>query len=83
VSEAYVDGVSTRKVDALIRALGVVSGIFKSGVSRICAELDKAMEEYRTRQFEHVAFPYLFCDATYVKGRVGGRLVSRAVVVVT
>jgi len=83
VMEAYVHGVSTRKVDDLVRALGVASGISKSEVSRICAELDKEMEGFRTRRVDHVAFPYLFCDATYVKGRVRGRVVSRAVVVVT
>ena len=83
VMEAYVHGVSTRKVDDLVRALGVASGISKSEVSRICAELDTEMEAFRTRRLEHTTFPYLFCDATYVKGRVRGRVVSRAVVVVT
>ena len=76
-------GVSTRKVDDLVQALGAVSGISKSQVSRICAELDVEMEAFRARRLDHVAFPYLFCDATYVKGRVNGRVVSRAVVVVT
>ena len=61
----------------------MASGISKSEVSRICTELDKEMEVFRTRRLDHVAFPYLFCDATYVKGRVRGRVVSRAVVVVT
>ena len=83
VMEAYVHGVSTRKVDDLVEALGAASGISKSEVSRICAELDKEMEAFRTRRLDHVAFPYLFCDATYVKGRLRGRVVSRAVVVVT
>ncbi len=83
VMEAYVHGVSTRKVDDLVRALGVTSGISKSEVSRICTELDGEMEGFRSRRLDHVAFPYLFCDATYVKGRVRGRVVSRAVVVVT
>jgi transposase-like protein len=83
VMEAYVHGVSTRKVDDLVQALGVGSGISKSEVSRICAELDKEMEAFRSRRLEHTTFPYLFCDATYVKGRVNGRVVSRAVVVVT
>jgi transposase-like protein len=83
VMEAYVHGVSTRKVDDLVRALGVGTGISKSEVSRICSELDKDLEAFRTRRLDHVAFPYLFCDATYVKGRVRGRVVSRAVVVVT
>jgi putative transposase len=83
VMEAYVHGVSTRKVDDLVQALGAASGMSKSEVSRICTELDKDLESFRTRPLGHVGFPYLFCDATYVKGRVKGRVVSRAVVVVT
>jgi putative transposase len=83
VMEAYVHGVSTRKVDDLVAALGVASGISKSEVSRICRGLDTEMEGFRLRRLDHVGFPYLFCDATYVKGRVRGRVVSRAVVVVT
>jgi transposase-like protein len=83
VMEAYVHGVSTRKVDDLVKALGAASGISKSEVSRICAALDKELEEFRNRPLDHVAFPYVFADATYVKGRVRGRVVSRAVVVVT
>jgi len=83
VMEAYVHGVSTRKVDDLVEALGAASGISKSEVSRICAELDKEMEVFRTRRIDHVAFPYLFCDGTYRRARVRGRVVSRAVVVVT
>jgi transposase-like protein len=67
---AYVHGVSTRKVDDLVGSLGVTSGISKSAVSRICAELDRELEVFRARKLDHVAFPYLFCDATYVKGRV-------------
>jgi putative transposase len=83
VMEAYVHGVSTRKVDDLVKALGAASGISKSEVSRICAGLDKELAEFRSRPLSHVAFPYVFADATYVKGRVGGRVVSRAVVVAT
>jgi len=83
VMEAYIHGVSTRKVDDLVGALGVASGISKSAVSRICSELDRELEVFRGRKLDHVAFPYLFCDATYVKGRVNGRVVSRAVDVVT
>lgn len=81
--EAYVHGVSTRKVDDLVKALGVGSGISKSEVSRICSELDRDLEAFRTRPLGHVEFPYVFADATYVKGRVGGRVVSRAVVIAT
>ncbi|MDQ6839232.1 MAG: IS256 family transposase [Actinomycetota bacterium] len=83
VMEAWVHGVSTRKVDDLVKALGVASGISKSEVSRICAELDRDLEAFRTRRLDHVEFPYVFADATYVKGRVEGRVVSRAVVVAT
>lgn len=83
VMEAYVHGVSTRKVDDLVKALGAPAGISKSEVSRICAGLDKELTEFRERRLDHVAFPYVFADATYVKGRVRGRVVSRAVVVAT
>jgi transposase-like protein len=83
VMEAYVHGVSTRKVDDLVAALGAASGISKSEVSRICEGLDAEMAAFRTRRLDHVEFPYLFADATYLKGRVGGQVVSRAVVVVT
>ena len=82
VMEAWVHGVSTRKVDDLVKALGAASGISKSEVSRICAELDRDLETFRTRRLEG-EFPYVFCDATYVKARVKGRVVSRAVVVAT
>jgi len=83
VIEAYVHGVSTRKVDDLVAALGLESGISKSEVSRICTELDTTLEAFRTRSLEHVEFPYVLLDATYVKARVAGRVVSRAVVVAT
>ena len=83
VMEAYVHGVSTRKVDDLVAALGAAAGISKSEVSRICAGLDTEMAAFRTRTLGHVEFPYVFADATYLKGRVGGQVVSRAVVVAT
>ena len=83
VMEAYVHGISTRKVDDLVQSLGLEAGISKSEVSRICSELDDGLEAFRTRPLGHVEFPYVFADATYVKGRVGGRVVSRAVVVAT
>jgi putative transposase len=81
VMEAYVHGVSTRKVDDLVAALG--AGISKSEVSRICTALDAEMAAFRARPLGHVEFPYVFLDATYLKGRVGGQVVSRAVVVAT
>jgi len=83
VMEAYVHGTSTRKVDDLVKALGVDSGISKSEVSRICRELDQEIEAFRSRSLAHTAFPYLFLDATYLKARVDGRVVSRAVVIAT
>jgi transposase-like protein len=83
VMEAYVHGISTRKVDDLVAALGVASGISKSEVSRICAQLDTDLEAFRNRPLDHVEFPYVFADATYLKGRVDGRVVSRAVVIAT
>jgi putative transposase len=83
VMEAYVHGVSTRKVDDLVTALGLESGISKSEVSRICSELDEQLGAFRARSLAHVEFPYLFLDATYLKGRVDHQVVSRAVVVAT
>jgi transposase-like protein len=83
VMEAYVHGVSTRKVDDLVQALGLDSGISKSEVSRICTLMDDDLESFRTRDLSHVEFPYVFLDATYLKGRVAGHVTSRAVVVAT
>jgi putative transposase len=83
VMEAYVHGVSTRKVDDLVQALGGASGISKSEVSRICGELDESLQAFRDRPLDHVEFPYVFLDATYVKARSGGRIVSKAVIVAT
>ena len=83
VMEAYVHGTSTRKVDDLVKALGVDAGISKSEVSRICAELDAEVAAFRSRSLAHTGFPYLFVDATYLKARVDGRVVSRAVVIAT
>jgi putative transposase len=83
VMEAYVHGTSTRKVDDLVKALGVDAGISKSEVSRICAELDGEVAAFRSRSLAHAAFPYVFVDATYLKARVNGRVVARAVVIAT
>jgi putative transposase len=83
VMEAYVHGTSTRKVDDLVRALGVEAGISKSEVSRICGELDAEVAAFRSRPLAHTAFPSVFLDATYVKARVDSRVVSRAVVIAT
>jgi putative transposase len=83
IATAYVTGTSTRKVDDLVRALGVDSGVSKSTVSRICGQIDVEVEAFRTRRLDHVAFPYLWLDATYLKARKDHRIVSRAVVVAT
>ena len=82
VMQAYVEGVSTRRVDDLVIAMGG-TGISKSEVSRICAQLDTEVAIWRTRTLDHIAFPYLFLDATYCKVRLGGRVVSQAVVIAT
>jgi transposase-like protein len=83
VMEAYVHGVSTRKVDDLVRALGIDAGISKSEVSRICEDLDTEMAAFRSRDLSAQEFAYVFLDATYLKGRVNHQVVSRAVVVAT
>src|SRR4051812_37470574 len=83
VMQAWVEGVSIRKVDDLVAALGVESGISKSEVSRICAGLDTEVAAWRARPLDEQPFPYVFLDATYCKARVGGRVVSRAVVIAT
>jgi transposase-like protein len=83
VMEAYLHGVSTRKVDDLVRALGADSGISKSEVSRICADLDTEVSAFRDRSLAGQSFPYVFVDATYCKARVNRRVVSQAVVVAT
>ena len=82
VMQAYVEGVSTRRVDDLVVAMGG-TGISKSEVSRICAQLDAEVALWRTRTLDHIAFPYLFLDATYCKVRLNSRVVSQAVVIAT
>ena len=83
VMEAYLHGVSTRKVDDLVRALGADTGISRSEVSRICADLDEEVAAFRDRSLAEQAFPYVFLDATYCKARVNRRVVSQAVVIAT
>lgn len=78
VQEAYVGGVSTRRVDAVVKALGL-EGISKSQVSRLCTDLDAEVERFRTRPL-HAAYPYLWLDATFVKVREAGRVMNQAVV---
>ena len=78
VQEAYVQGVSPRRVDDLVQALGM-QGISKSQVSRLCRELDAEVERFRTRRLDG-PYPYVWLDATFVKVREQGRVVSLAVV---
>jgi len=79
VQEAYVHGVSTRKVDELVESLGM-KGISKSEVSRICKELDEVVLAFKERPLEG-QFPYVWLDATFPKVREGGRVRSMALVV--
>jgi putative transposase len=79
IQEAYVHGVSTRAVDDLVKAMGA-GGMSKSQVSRLCAEIDERVNAFLQRPLEG-AWPYLWLDATYIKVREGGRIVSRAVIV--
>src|SRR5512134_179906 len=81
IQEAYVQGVSTRSVDELVKALGM-SGISKSQVSRLCAEIDERVGAFLNRPIEG-DWPYLWIDATYVKVREAGRIVSVAVIIAT
>ena len=83
ICQAWIDGVSTRKVDQLVRALGNDTGISRSTVSRICGEIDEAVQEFLHRRIDHTWFPYLFLDATYLDVRHRGRVVSQALVVAT
>jgi transposase-like protein len=79
VQEAYVHGVSTRSVDDLVRAMGM-SGISKSQVSRLCEEIDEKVKAFLARPLEG-DWPYLWIDATYMKVRFSGRIVSVAIIV--
>jgi transposase-like protein len=79
IQEAYIQGVSTRSVDDLVKAMGM-SGISKSQVSRLCAEIDARVKTFLDRPIEG-DWPYLWIDATYVKVRQAGRIVSVAVTV--
>ena len=79
VQAAYVQGVSTRKVDELLQALGL-TGIDKSKVSRICRELDVFVDAFRNRPLEG-SYPYLWLDALYLKVRQDHRIVSQALIV--
>ena len=79
IQEAYVQGISTRSVDELVKALGM-AGISKSQVSRLCAEIDGKVKVFLERPIEG-DWPYIWIDATYLKVRRGGRIVSVAVII--
>jgi putative transposase len=79
IKEAYIQGVSTRSVDELVKAMGI-SGISKSQVSRLCGEIDERVHAFLGRPIEG-DWPYLWIDATYVKVREAGRIVSVAVII--
>jgi transposase-like protein len=79
IQEAYIQGISTRSVDDLVKAMGM-SGISKSQVSRLCEQIDERVQAFLGRPIEG-DWPYLWIDATYVKDRTAGRIVSKAVTV--
>jgi putative transposase len=79
IQEAYVQGISTRSVDDLVKALGM-SGISKSQVSRLCGEIDDKVHTFLNRPLEG-EWPYIWLDATYLKVRQNGRIVSVAVII--
>jgi putative transposase len=79
IQEAYVHGISTRAVDDLVKAMGG-SGMSKSQVSRLCEEIDARVNAFLSRPIEG-EWPYLWIDATYLKTRVAGRIVSTAVII--
>jgi putative transposase len=79
IQEAYVQGISTRSVDDLVKAMGM-SGISKSQVSRLCEEIDGKVKAFLERPIEG-DWPYIWIDATYLKVRRGGRIVSVAAII--
>jgi transposase-like protein len=79
IQEAYVQGISTRSVDDLVKTLGM-TGVSKSQVSRLCAEIDDKIATFLNRPLEG-DWPYVWLDATYVKVRQQGRIVSVAVII--
>jgi putative transposase len=79
IQEAYIQGISTRSVDELVKAMGM-SGISKSQVSRLCEEIDEKVQAFLDRPIEG-DWPYIWIDATYVKVRQNGRIVSVAVII--
>jgi putative transposase len=82
VAECYLQGVSTRKVDAVVQQLGI-EGISKSQVSELAQHLDAQVESFRSRRLDAEAYPYVWLDAMYVKSREDGRIANVAVIVAT
>jgi hypothetical protein len=76
IQEAYIQGISTRSVDELVKSMGM-SGISKSQVNRLCEEIDERVEAFLERPLEG-EWPYLWIEATYLKVRQAGRIVSVA-----
>ena len=79
IQEAYIKGISTRSVDALVQAMGG-TGISKSQVSRLVADIDERVQAFLSRPLEG-SWPYVWLDATYIKSREAGRIVSKAAIV--
>ena len=79
IQEAWIGGVSTRRVDDLVQAMGL-SGISKSQVSKLCKEIDERVQAFLERPLEG-DWPYLWLDATYLKVREGGRIVPVAAII--
>lgn len=79
IQEAYVHRVPTRKVDDLVRSLGM-EGISRSEVSRLCGELDVGMKQFRDRRLAG-EYPYLWLDGKCVKVRQAGRVENRVAIV--
>jgi transposase-like protein len=79
IQEAWISGVSTRRVEDLVQAMGL-SGISKSQVSKLCQDIDERVQSFLTRPIEG-EWPYLWLDATYLKQREGGRIVSVAAII--
>lgn len=82
VMQAYVEGVSTRRVDDVAKSMGV-DGISKSQVSRICSELDDTVEDWRTRPLDDGPYPFMWIDAMVLKVREGGRIVNTSALIAT
>jgi putative transposase len=79
IQEAWIGGVSTRRVDDLVQAMGL-SGVSKSTVSKLCKDIDERVNAFLDRPLEG-EWPYLWLDATYLKVREGGRIVSVAAII--